>query len=167
MPNICSDITISQDVDITAVGIASSKLSKLQKWIVLTALNKRAFAGEVRVVESPLGGKRETPIRLFSAEIKAGFYKLKFKERYVYREGTLTVRGFNLDELCERPGNHVFDTHDPRYRRACAAVSRAITRLEKRNLITVSCGSFSHWTAVELTDIGKRLALELRETRNG
>jgi hypothetical protein len=111
-----------------------NRLSDLQKWILVAA-------SKVKPTES----EGAQTFRLYTAQIKAGYYKFSLRKDWMGDRVSLDDLGckhFNSKEI-------------PNYRAACVAISRAITRLEKRGLVTVLQGRVSHWTAVQLTEAGK------------
>jgi len=131
-------------------------LSALQKWILTTAFKK--LSGDGIDVKSLLKDNQDREHlgldRLYVAEIKAGYYKLP--ARAWVKSRWKNVGTFLAAESC---GTHLFEMADaPKYRAISAAISRAITRLEKRELVSVLQGTYSHWTAVTLTGVGKELA---------
>lgn len=117
------------------------RLSKLQRWILDHARKNR------------LAEHRDATSKgadLYYGEVLAGFY------------------GF----ACDHPKNREIETRfflgagqrfEPevigrrKYNAACAAVSRAVARLERRGLVGVLHGASSHWAGISLV-MAKRTA---------
>jgi hypothetical protein len=100
-------------------------LSKLQQWILAEAQKKQ-----------PDG-------RLYYAEIKARYYGLP-----VFKHAWWPT----LEVALSGVGDHHFPAREiPSYAAVSAAISRAVSRLEKRGLVKVLTGANSRWTAVTTT----------------
>jgi hypothetical protein len=68
------------------------------------------------------------------------------------------------------PGSIRFDRQaigPARYNAAQAALSRAMSRLDKRGLILRLCGGHSRWSGCSITPRGQRLIRAWLNTRNG
>src|SRR5437660_7639458 len=94
-----------------------SRLSRLQKWVLTAAVNPRENG------------------RLYVAEIKSGYYKFPVPEWMTRNYGGdlsawLTTYG-HVGSQFFKPGECV------NYRAATVAISRAITRLERRGRVNV------------------------------
>ncbi len=124
------------------LNLTVSRLSKLQRWIL-------EHAHQNRLAEHRDGGSRGAD--LYYAEVLAGFYGFAPVLPVNPDMGT-TVR--TCCHLCG-PGSKRFDPDiigRARYSAACASLSRAVTRLEYRKLVTVLHGACSHWAGVSLIE---------------
>lgn len=158
-----------------------SRLSALQRWILAAALAKltpsaalieaRRKQQEMQSVAMAMLGMRvaapdpsetsEELFRLYLAEIKARYYRFPVPDWVTRNDGGDIGRAIIRSGL---RGQFFNPSKCHNYRAATTAISRAITRLERRGLVNVLQGASSHWTAVTLTDIGKEIATRHRDT---
>jgi hypothetical protein len=114
--------------------LTASRLSPLQRWILDHAHQNR------------LAEHRDDLSRgadLYYKEVLAGFYGFPY-EHYANPAS---------DPLRASLANKRFKPYvigRQKYNSACAAVSRAVTRLERRGLVVVLHGAYSHWAGVSL-----------------
>jgi hypothetical protein len=94
--------------------------------------------------------KAATVDRLYYHEIFVDYYGWKSHRK----------RSHNRDGIYS-PGDQRFwpaEIGKQRYHATRVALSRATDRLAQRGLVTCLCGARSHWSAVEITPEGRRLA---------
>jgi len=124
-------------VNLTGYG-GARPLSKLQTWIL-------EHARVNRLAEHRDGESRGAD--LYYKEVLAGFYGFPY-DRY---------RNPECDPLRKSLGSQRFHPDQigrPKYNAACAAISRACSRLEQRGLVRVMTGACSHWAGVSLAQLG-------------
>jgi hypothetical protein len=91
--------------------------------------------------------------RVYYAEILAEFFGWKSSSRLPFWK---RIWDRTADGNLASPGMQRFSPKEigvRRYRAAQASLSRACTRLEARQLVTL--GARSHWSVVEITDKGR------------
>jgi hypothetical protein len=128
------------------VGTTTHKLSRLQRWILIKALENRSNGHHVGSDKADLS----------YGEIKVGFYHLRVKVKW-WQSDTY------CQERCFIGGQFFESTEIPNYKAVSASISRAVSRLEKRVLLNVQCGARSRWTAIKLTDAGMAVATTLKQ----
>jgi hypothetical protein len=111
------------------------KLSRLQRWILERAADKfdNRFENSRKNIAKGESAEICTPeieMRLKYSEIRRGFY------------GYVKVKNSGASKSRS-------------YKSASAAISRAVSRLENRGLVTVLTATVSHWTAVTITELGR------------
>lgn len=112
-------------------------LSRLQRWMLVHARENR------------LGREK---VDLLYGEVLAHFYGFCRPEDVPSR-GKFR-RKFFKSEIIGRD----------RYNAACAAVSRAARRLDRRGLAHVMRAVYGHWAAIRLTDAGLTIAARIANT---
>ncbi len=136
---IPTDLAVSGDHENGYVAPGSSgnltvRLSKLQRWML------------VRAHQNRLAGEKTD---LFYGEVLAHYYQFCLPEDV--RTRNVFMGKFFDPELIGRS----------RYNAACAAVSRAAVRLDRRGLARCMRAVYGHWASIRLTDAGMSVAASL------
>jgi hypothetical protein len=137
-----------------STGAAAKKLSKLQKQILTLAFDNRLREGR---------DDTSNAADLFYSQILAEVYRFPTTQ-------SLRYGGYDEHAGQRICGTHIFELTvigKARYNAAQAAISRAMMRLESRELITCIRGSISHWAGCNLTPAGVELAKRLTERSAG
>jgi hypothetical protein len=118
-------------------NLATNKLSKLQKWILVAALRNREAGRGIGITSSSTDHAAD----LFLAEVKANYYGFtKIKKE--------------MDTSCN------FHSADiPNYNAVSASISRSVSNLQQRALVRLFDGR--NWRAVRLTETGMKTAKSL------
>jgi hypothetical protein len=125
--------------DESVANITVSKLSKLQRWMLV-----RAFENHTVKIEGP---------QLLYGEVLAYYYGFCGPKDTWHRNQFM---------------GHVFSPEligRSRYNAACAAVSRTAWRLHTRGLVRTMRAKYGHWASIRLTDAGMAVAARLRAAR--
>jgi hypothetical protein len=118
-------------------NLATNKLSKLQKWILVAALRNREAGRGIGITSSSTDHAAD----LFLAEVKANYYGFtKIKKE--------------IDTSCN------FHSADiPNYNAVSASISRSVSNLQQRALVRLF--DERNWRAVRLTETGMKTAKSL------
>jgi hypothetical protein len=127
-------------------------LSDLQKDILTCAYNNYATGDNV-FTHKPSHGFNIPPLRVdafyYEILIRHFGFENRLKDRD-WRGRVFTGQHFDKDKIGKE-----------RYNAAQAALSRAVTRLHQRGLITFISGALAKWTGVNLTPAGIEVARRL------
>jgi hypothetical protein len=136
---------------INCANFTGSGLPRLQRWFLTQALKNRMAEG--RNHDDSRGAD------LYYGEVLAGFYEFPYEHP---KNPEMDMRQFLR-------GHQVFKPDligRARYSSACAAVSRAVRRLQSRGLAVVLRGRIAHWAGINLTAQGQALDLSFTEQRS-
>jgi hypothetical protein len=129
-------------------------LSSLQRWLLVEAAKQRPIKeAEPRLVADKLMKTHYPEIAKRMSAAKPNGVDLYYWE-VMDRYFDIRTRHRKLRPGLE--GWKAFSTRE--YKSAAAALSRSVTRLERRGLVQVFHGSYSRWAGIRLTDLGKQIA---------
>jgi hypothetical protein len=123
-------------------NLATNKLSKLQKWILVAALRNREAGQGIGITSSSTNHAADLSL----AEIKANYY------------GFTTIK----KEIDTSWNFHAADI--PNYGAVSASISRSVSNLQQRALVQIFDGR--NWRAVRLTETGMKTAKSLASKTN-
>jgi hypothetical protein len=130
-------------------GVNLTGLSTLQRWM-LTEAAKNQDRERLGPNLLKRGTKTAVGADLYYSEVLAGFYKFPYTQVAVQ---DCTGKVYATDSLRCHQGTQRFKPEEigrARYNAACAAISRAASRLERRGLVSVIRGRNSHWAGIDL-----------------
>lgn len=117
-------------------------LSDLQKWILIAASNAPEHSSGLAILYY-----QDICMQYFGWLPGWMGYKWQYNPRHA------------------QPGDHKFAKQligEKEYRRVMVTISKSVSRLKKRGLVTCYCGQVSHWAGLALTEKGKDLLVNSR-----
>lgn len=127
---------------------AKQRLSKLQKWVLLTTLQKTVAQDNTGLIV-PRG---------LADRYKKGTTDFYFE--YLFRAEIL-LNYFRLPVCLDKRCNWDIERFKGNNNKAHATLTRSLEKLEETKLIKIFEGKYSRWTGIQLTDKGKEIALKL------